>query len=137
MEERKKTEFEEACKAYLFPFSIIDLRVYGRYLGVTAPTKLRKTELIHQIVQVLCDGKTVSRTKKGAPIKNKRLEEEIPLGIDKIRSRMFGEERKKINVAENTERNGKENIALLQFSIAVENLTKEQRQLLRQFLNSL
>ncbi len=74
MEKQKKTEFEEACKAYLFPLSITDLRVYGRYLGLPAPTKLKKAELICEIIQVLCGEKTAVRTNKGAHIGRRKGE---------------------------------------------------------------
>ena len=135
MEKQKKKEFEEACKAYLFPLSIIDLRAYGRYLGLPAPTKLTKAKLIYEIIQVLCGEKTVARTNKGAPIKNNHYEDKIPLEINKIRARIFAEERERGNKDKNTEI--KESVTPLQLSITIENLTKEQRQLLQQLLNSL
>ena len=133
MEKQKKKEFEEACEAYLFPLSIIDLRAYGRYLGLPAPTKLKKEELICEIIQVLCGEKTVARTNKGAPIKNNHYEDKIPLEINKIRTRIFGKERAPADKDAKIE----ESVAPLQLSITMENLTKEQRQLLQQLLNSL
>lgn len=127
-EKNREILFREQCKEYLKGLSLMDLRGYGRFLNLTAPTKLKKSELIFEIIEILSGKKVSARTKKGAPIKNDYFKVEIPFKIEEIRRRIWG------TVNQNRkEKNGVQ----VQFSVDIGNLTKEQRQLLNEFLNSL
>ena len=55
-----KKLFKGKCEQYLFRQSIMDLRAYGRYLNLLAPTALKKEALIKEIIQAIC-GEIVSQ----------------------------------------------------------------------------
>ena len=90
MDEQQRAFFKELCVQYLSELSLVDLRGYGRYLQLTAPTCLKKSDLIYEIVDVLCGKKIPTRTKRGAPIKNNYFKADIPLKIEEIRKNVFG-----------------------------------------------
>lgn len=73
MSENKVIEFKLACERYLNGLAVLDLRVYGRYLGLRNPTAIKKHELIQKIIGVLCGEITETQTARGAPIKNTNL----------------------------------------------------------------
>ena len=136
MENHKKAEFKDACARYLFSLSIADLRVYGRQLGLPAPTKLKKTQLVEDIVAVLCEEKVVERTKRGAPIKNKHCEQEIPLQIGQIKSHIFEEQGANTSNEDVKVQEEQRGGFPLQISVNIEKLSEKQRQLLQAFLDS-
>ncbi len=72
-------------KEYLERLSIYDLRQLGRDSGVKAPTKLRKQELIVEIINVQ-NGKSLPHfSNKGRPIKSKKvLGEKAGVGVAKL-----------------------------------------------------
>ena len=127
--EIKKKRFQELCGQYLMGLSINSLRCYGRKLGISAPTKMKKIELVQEIVSVLGDDKKLTRTKRGAPIKNNYFQEEILIEIENMKNEIFGEEYQRAD-------EGQEGV-FLQFSVSVEKLNGRQRQLLKNFLDSL
>ncbi|MBE5744938.1 MAG: hypothetical protein E7355_02245 [Clostridiales bacterium] len=123
----KQQRFRELCGEYLAGLSISSLRSYGRELGISAPTAMRKADLVREIICVLVGEKTPRRTKRGAPIKNKYFQKEIEVKIQEIKNEVFGE---------NVQSERKESVQL-HFSLVFENLTSEQKERLNYFLNSL
>ncbi len=99
MESKQKDDFKKLCVEYLHQWGIMDLRSYGRSLGLPAPTKLKKAELIEEIIEVLCEERGAVRTKRGAPIKNKRIEEEIPSESTKYVRIFLARKRRKLTKA--------------------------------------
>lgn len=73
--------FKNSCADCLLKAGLNDLRGYGRSIGMRAATKLKKADLIKEIVGVLCGEIVPSPTKRGAPVKScyvdPRLIEEI------------------------------------------------------------
>lgn len=138
MKDKKGQEayFRKLCEEYLNHLSVGDLRCYGRFLNLTAPTRLKKAELIMEIVGVLCGEKDPVRTKRGAPIKNNYFKAEIPFKIQEMRREAFAEETT-FKRAKNTILNKKAEKVQLQFFVNLEKLTEKQKQLLNDFLNSL
>ena len=53
MKIEEKRGFYEECTKYLTSLSLNDLRAYGRFLGVSTPTCLKKSQLIEEILQVV------------------------------------------------------------------------------------
>ena len=135
MDFESKKFFEEACIEYLMSLSLNDLRAYGRSLGLPTPTQLKKIELIKEILQVVGGGKEYTRTKRGAPIKNDYFPKEIPLTLEKIQERCFGEEVK--GKDEKQAQKEEKNAVILQFSVVLAKLNDIQKKLLNDFLNSL
>ena len=64
IKEKQMVHFKELCTQYLNRQSLIALRCYGRFLNLPKPTCLKKSELIYEIVCVLCGEKYPQRTKK-------------------------------------------------------------------------
>jgi len=48
MNGKQNNQFRYACKEYLYSLSIGDLRTYGREIGVSKPTTMKKERLFHQ-----------------------------------------------------------------------------------------
>lgn len=140
MENSKEKLFKELCKAYFQEISLEDLRRYGRHLELQKPTTLKKEDLINEILLVICDEKKPSRNLRGAPIKNTSFLPEIPLQIEKFREEIFGIsyniENTTINKNKNKE-NFFNNLVVLNLSLSINELTKEQKQLTLKLLESL
>lgn len=82
--EENLKEFKNICKLYLSTLGISDLRAYGRYLQLRDPTAKNKSDLIEDIIGVLCGEITPERTNKGAPIKNKHFNPTILEEIERL-----------------------------------------------------
>ena len=89
MDRDETKHFKEQCALYLTQLSLTDLRTYGRFLNLTAPTRLKKSILIDEIISVLCGEKSPTRTKRGAPIKSKLFQADIPLKIEEIKNKIL------------------------------------------------
>ena len=140
-EENKKKEcFKALCFEYLSKLSLVDLRAYGRFLNISKPTGVKKQALIEEIIKVLCGENKPVRGKRGAPAKSNRFDEKSPQEIEKLKRKVFGWEtaivcQTKPNVVD--EKQESESVVCLKFSIALEKLDAKQKQLLKDFLNSL
>ncbi|MBR2023378.1 MAG: hypothetical protein IJ996_02530 [Clostridia bacterium] len=132
-EKKKDEEFKEQCQRYLEGLSLMDLRCYGRFLNLPAPTNCKKAELIDEIVAVLSKECQPTRNKRGAPIKNTYFSENILLEIENIRERVYDKEKELDKGNEGDEEKG----VTLQFSIRMDILNTIQKKLLNDFLNSL
>ncbi len=78
--------FKNACRERLDAFSLMQLRTYGRAVGVDVPTKKKKDELIAEIIAVLSgEVAPIERSKRGAPVKDERVDPEIEQAIAKLR----------------------------------------------------
>lgn len=77
MEKENVKEFKMACRAYLVTVDTFTLRTYGRYIQLDAPTALNKSELIQNIISVLCGEIVPSRTRKGAPVKSTSIPQSL------------------------------------------------------------
>lgn len=146
MDEQKKERFQLLCKQYLLQYGIDDLRAYGRSLCLAYPTKLKKSQLIDEIVSVLCREKQAVRGTRGAPVRNNCFDVNIPIHIEKIRKKIFNEEQfpemeqgegfpKRELLGSNVPK--MQEVTTLQFSVCVEQLNGEQKQKLMDFLSSL
>lgn len=134
--------FKHQCREYLATRGLVELRNYGRFLNLSRPTALNKSELIEEICEVLCGEKEPKRTKRGAPIKNKYFSGEIKTAIDEIATKYFCEKTQaqalqQAQASQQGKNVGEKESAILTFSIAVEQLNERQKQLLNDFLNSL
>ena len=92
MEETNVAEFKLACKEELKKWGITALRTYGRNIGMRCPTKLKKVELIKQIIGVLCGEIVQVQTKQGAPVKNDYIDEKNVEKIERIKRKYLKEE---------------------------------------------
>lgn len=79
-----KSLFKKVCADYLNALSLGDLRVYGRYLQITRPTKTCKAELINEIISVLCGEIKPMRNKRGAPVKEIGVRQDVIKDIAKF-----------------------------------------------------
>lgn len=130
MEEEQKKQFKEACKAYLNTVSVNSLRSYGRKLQLTAPTKQKKGALIQEILGVLCGEIQQERNNRGAPIKDDYIEPRLIEEIERLQKKYFSNEIvEKKEIAD-------ERVAI-QLSVDPIALNYRQKQLLKQFINSL
>jgi transcription termination factor Rho len=78
--------FKNACRERLDTFSLMQLRSYGRAVGVDVPTKKKKDELIAEIIAVLAgEVAPIVRSKRGAPVKDERVDPEIEQAIANLR----------------------------------------------------
>lgn len=134
--EKKKEDFKKLCSEYLSQLSIVDLRNYGRFLKLPAPTYLKKSALICEILDVLCEEKTPERNKRGAPIKNAHFQAEILSAVKEIKERVFGKTCNDLNEEKEAEVS-ESGAVTLQFSIQIEKLDGMQKQRLKDFINSL
>lgn len=76
--------FKNRCEDYLFNVGLNDLRVYGRLIGMRAATKLKKADLIKEIIGVLCGEIAPSPTKRGAPVKNAHIDPKLVEEIERL-----------------------------------------------------
>ena len=84
--EDKIQGFKNACRERLDAFSLMQLRSYGRSIGVDVPTKKKKDELIAEIIAVLLgEVAPIERSKRGAPVKDERVDPEIGQAVAKLR----------------------------------------------------
>jgi hypothetical protein len=81
MEEKNLAKFKDACTLYFNELSLKSLQIYGRHLQLQNPTAMKKSVLIKEIISVLCEEKIPFRNRRGAPIKNHYVEQEI---IEKV-----------------------------------------------------
>lgn len=77
-------KFKLAATAYLHNRGLGSLRGYGRYIGLERPTTMKKQPLVEEIVAVLCGEKTPQRTRRGAPIKNRFVDENDLREIERL-----------------------------------------------------
>ena len=88
MNEKKLEELKNVYLHELSKFSLYDLRIYGRELNLTDPTKLNKGDILLMIVSVLLGEITPSgRNNRGAPIKNKTVNPEILEAVENLKRR--------------------------------------------------
>ena len=57
MSENYLMDFRYACAEYLETIDIANLRAYARAIGVTYPTKMKKTALVEEVVDILSGAK--------------------------------------------------------------------------------
>ena len=122
-------KFKKIAEEYLQRQSLTELRAYGRFLNLPAPTKLKKGELICEMVCVLSKEKEVQRTKRGAPIKNRYFSATIHEDMERLKNGvLLGE--KGVEVDKNSP-------MAIHLSINIEKLTEKQKVLLKEFLKTL
>ncbi len=86
----KMKQFRNACKLYLTSLSIGALRSYGRSIGVARPTDKKKEDLIEAIIGVFTgELLPIPISKHGAPVKNDRVDERIPLRMEALKAEFF------------------------------------------------
>ncbi len=126
-QENKVEKFKELCFHYLIRQGLVVLRSYGRFLNLPRPTCYAKAELVQRIISVLSGEQELQRTNRGAPLKNNYPCAEIISHIQNIREQTFGE--KTTDTKEEKRR--------MQFTISIEKLNFQQKQLLKRFIDSL
>lgn len=89
--EKNVEQFKLACENCLLKSSVSVLRIYGRKLGVQAPCKKNKGELVKDIIGVLCGEIAPNRTKRGAPIKNDTMPLQLLTAIDQLKNLYLNE----------------------------------------------
>ena len=134
--EKKKEDFKKLCSQYFSQLSIVDLRNYGRFLKLPAPTCLKKSALICEILDVLCEEKSPERNKRGAPIKNAHFQADILSAVKEIKEQVFGKTCNDL-CEKKDEEVGERSAVALQLSIQIEKLDGMQKQRLKDFINSL
>ncbi len=91
MRKEDVVKFQKACRQYLFTLGIGDLRNYGREIGVSRPTAKKKEDLIEEIILVLSgELAPISVSKQGAPVKNDRVDDRIPMRIAEFQRELLG-----------------------------------------------
>lgn len=130
--EKEKTYFKAICSQRLAQYNLITLRNYGRHLNIPNPTCLKKSDLIKEILKVLCAEKTPTRNKRGAPSKHHSLQTNILFEIEELKSTLMTSNDTKLKKA-----NRKDAAVRLKFLVDVDQLNERQKKLLNDFLNSL
>ena len=93
MENKNVEGFRLACKEYFSSLSVSALRAYGVFLCLRKPSTLNKTELIAELIAVLCGEITPQRVLRGAPLKNKYLDPSIVESVESLKKHFWeGEE---------------------------------------------
>ena len=153
MSEQKLEYFKQTLRDVLFLWGLNDLAVYGRHLGLQTPTKLKKRDLIEAIVETICGERAEKRNNRGAPIKSKRLNPELVQEIDSLIEKYFAEALKPLPVIiepshlthtpeqapeQQPEQAPETANPAVQINISVnpEKLTRKQKKILTDFLNS-
>ena len=86
----KMVQFKLRCKAFLMRSGIQSLRTYGRFIGVDRPTTKNKGPLIDEIIAILSfELAPIEISKRGAPVKNRKVDESIIQGIEEIKNDCF------------------------------------------------
>lgn len=89
----KLQEFKYACEAYLLTLGLGDLRNLGRMYGVSRPTEQTKKELTALIIALLVgEIQPTPISKRGAPVKNSNVREEIKTKINELLAMYFPEQ---------------------------------------------
>ncbi len=127
--------FIEATRIYLQSLSLDNLRCYGRYLQLQAPTKERKKELIEKIIKVLCGKLIPQRNNRGAPVKNAEVSLSILETISMIKIKYLQEATPIQEPVKDQET--EESPKTIQVVIDFSTLNKEQKNKFKKFLNSL
>lgn len=87
MNTEKMEQFKAACKKYLSTLDFMQLRIYGRKVGVAQPTTKTIEVLIEEIILILTGQLApIEQSTRGAPIKNNFLKPEIEETIEKLRA---------------------------------------------------
>lgn len=138
--EKDALRFKYEAERYLHTLGIEALRSYGRYLQLEAPTAMRKSELIAEILKVLCKERFPQRNKKGAPVKNQHFDAQILERVSDLKSRYLSDETEEPAQEEIPKKENAENIpqnTVLRFTVVPSLLNEKQRACLNEFLNSL
>jgi transcription termination factor Rho len=86
----KLVQYKLKCKEYLSHLDIHRLRNYGRYIGVSRPAAKAKDVLIEDIVAILAgELPPIPISKRGAPVKNQQVDENIIQKIEEIKAEFF------------------------------------------------
>lgn len=86
MNQKYIKEFKKACTDFLDAYSLTELRIYGRKVGVENPTVSQKEYLMEEIVAVLAGEKApVVASKRGAPVKSESYDPKIDRRISELR----------------------------------------------------
>lgn len=95
----KMQGFKNACVEVLDAFSLMQLRVYGRSIGVDVPTKKKKGDLIDGIVAVLSgEVAPIERSLRGAPVKDDHVDPAIEQAVAKQRYIWFAKVEKPVRL---------------------------------------
>lgn len=138
-------KFRAQLTDYLETKSLNDLRCFGRYLGLKEPTKFRKQALIDQLVASICDGVKQTRTRRGAPVKEKVWDTKIIEDIENLKTNCFIENLENIERKNEQTQEGTPNKVTplyvqqtqnLQIVIPIQSCTETQKNLLLEFLKS-
>lgn len=96
MKNKELSALKSELKNFLSNYSLNDLRAYGRSLDMKSPTTAKKADLIELIVGIIVGTLTPEgRSKRGAPVLNKDVNDKLLLGIEAIRANYLGEEYEK------------------------------------------
>ena len=156
MSEQRIEDFKQTLRERLSFWHLNALGAYGRYLQLRAPTKLKKKDLIEAIVETICGERMESRNNRGAPVKAAYLDPKLVLEIENLIEKFSFVETFCVTSAEpnaaepapdqdtvqeseqDSEPNAEEEDPAVQVNISVnlEKLTKKQKKLLTDFLNS-
>ncbi len=91
-EEQSILIFKQYCSEYLETLGIAELRSYGRHVGVAWATKRKKKDLIETIMDIFIgEIPPVERSKRGAPIKDDRVDKKILEKINAYRQLYLAE----------------------------------------------
>ncbi|MBQ2768708.1 MAG: hypothetical protein IJF44_01875 [Clostridia bacterium] len=93
MSEKNIDAFKNEGRNFLVKYSLNDLRVYAREIGVKSPTKeTNKPELIERILAVSTgEIPAAEKSKRGKPVKNNKLNPDIVKGMECLCASYLGE----------------------------------------------
>ncbi|MBE7079203.1 MAG: hypothetical protein E7380_05035 [Clostridiales bacterium] len=141
MRNKNVEEFRLACKEYFSSLSVSALRAYGVFLCLRKPSTLNKTELIAELIAVLCGEITPQRVLRGAPLKNKYLDPSIVESVESLKKHFLEEEEPVL------QQQGEEPVlppqpqpippAIVKIELNMESLSQEQKELLGALLKAL
>ncbi len=133
MGDKSVEEFRLACKEYFSSLSVSTLRAYGAFLRLKKPSTLNKTELIAELIAVLCGEITPQRGLQGAPLKNKYLDPSILERVESFKKQFLeGEEPAPVLPSDDSP-----SPAVVKIELNMERLTQEQKRLVGELLSKL
>ena len=134
MRNKNVEEFRLACKEYFSSLSVSALRAYGVFLCLRKPSTLNKTELIAELIAVLCGEITPQRVLRGAPLKNKYLDPSIVESVESLKKHFLeGEEEEPVLPPQPQPIPP----AIVKIELNMESLSQEQKELLGALLKAL
>ena len=86
VDEKNIKLFALQCREYMDKIALSELRAYGRLVGVSRATAMKKDELIEDIIRIFIgELQPIERSRRGAPVKNDYVDAKLVETINAYR----------------------------------------------------